>query len=218
MHPNPAFRQEPQFLNLNLARKRGFGTLCLNGDPVPLLSHVPFFLNDAGDEAELHLVRSNPIARAVTAPAPAVIAIMGPDGYVSPDWYGDDPAQVPTWNYVAVHLRGMLRPADSDDMRAHLDGLSAGFEDRLAPKRPWTVDKMPEETLDRMMRQILPFRFTVLDVEGTWKLNQNKTDAARIAAADAIRHSPIGHEVETLAALMKGGVPEIDKDVPVTYM
>ena len=25
MHPNPAFRQEPQILNLNLARKRGFG-------------------------------------------------------------------------------------------------------------------------------------------------------------------------------------------------
>jgi transcriptional regulator len=217
MHPNPAFRQEPPFLNIALARRRGFGTLCLNGDAAPMLAHVPFWLNDTASEAELHLVRSNPIARAVTQPTPAVIAVMGPDGYISPDWYGD-PAQVPTWNYVAVHLRGTLIPGDAGDMRRHLDRLSAQFEDRLAPKRPWTVDKMPPDALDRMMRQIVPFRFTLEEVEGTWKLNQNKTDAAREAAAEMVKHSPVGHEVETLAALMTGGVPEIDKALPFTYI
>ncbi|MBY6202917.1 FMN-binding negative transcriptional regulator [Maritalea mobilis] len=216
MHPNPAFRQEPEFLNLHLARKRGFGTLVLNGDPLPLVSHVPFALDDAGKEAELHLVRSNPIARAVTEATPAVIAVSGPDGYVSPDWYGA-PAQVPTWNYVAVHLRGKLIPSDPQTMRDHLEKVSAQFEERL-PKRPWTVGKMPEDTLERMMRQILPFRFEIEEVDGTWKLNQNKTDSARESAAEAIRHSPIGHEVETLSWLMKGGVPEIDKDAPVTYI
>ena len=217
MHPNPAFRQEPGFLNLTLARRRGFGTVCVNGDPAPMLSHVPFWLNDDATEAELHLVRSNPIARAVTGPTDAVIAVMGPDAYISPGWY-DHPAQVPTWNYVAVHLRGHLHPAPEVDMRAHLDRLSAQFEDRLVPKKPWTASKMPVDTLDRMMRQIVPFVFTVDDVEGTWKLNQNKTDAAREAAADAVRYSPIGHEVETLSALMTGGVPEIDKRTPFTYI
>ncbi len=217
MHQNPAFRQEPKFLNVALAQRRGFGTVCVNGDPAPMLSHVPFLLNETATEAELHLVRSNPIARAVTAPTPAVISVAGPDGYISPDWY-DTPAQVPTWNYVAVHLRGHLFPAPEIDMRAHLDRLSAQFEDRLVPKKPWTTKKMPKDALERMMRQILPFRFTVEDVEGTWKLNQNKSDAAREAAADAVRHSPIGHEVETLSALMTGGVPEIDKRLSFTYI
>lgn len=216
MHPNPAFRNEPEALNLLMARKRGFGTLCVNGDPVPMLSHVPFLLDDAGAEAELHLVRSNPIARHVTTPTDAVIAVAGPDGYVSPDWYGLAD-QVPTWNYVAVHLHGRLSPADPGDMRAHLDRISAMFEARL-PKPAWTTDKMSPDALERMMRQILPFRFTVSKVEGTWKLNQNKTDAAREAAASQIRHSPIGHEVEVLSWLMKGGVPEIDKATGVTYI
>jgi transcriptional regulator len=31
MHPNPAFRSDPTEVNLAFARKRGFGTLCLNG-------------------------------------------------------------------------------------------------------------------------------------------------------------------------------------------
>jgi transcriptional regulator len=33
-----------------------------------------------------------------------------------------------------------------------------------------------------------------------------------------VRHSPVGHEVGTLSALMTGGVPEIDKDAPFTYI
>lgn len=90
MHPNPAFRQEPSFLNLH---KRGFGMLCVNGNSVPMISHVPFWLNDEGTEAEMHLVRSNPIARAIGAPTSAVIAVSGPDAYISPDWY-NDPAQI----------------------------------------------------------------------------------------------------------------------------
>jgi len=210
MHPNPAFRQMPPDHNIALARARGFGTLCINGDAAPLLAHVPFWLNDAANGAELHLVRSNPIARAVTGPTPAVIAVMGPDGYISPDWYGD-PAQVPTWNYVAVHLRGHLHPAEADDMRPHLDRVSAQFEDRLAPKKPWTVDKMPPDALDRMMRAILPFRFVIDQIDATWKLNQNKPDAARLGAATALRQSPIGHEVAALSDLMAGLDAQMDK-------
>lgn len=217
MHPNPAFRQEPKFMNLAMCRKRGFGVLCMNAEPAPLISHVPFFLDDEGETAELHLVRSNPIARAVKAPTPAVIAVNGPDGYVSPDWY-DTPDQVPTWNYVAVHLRGTLSPMDGGLMREHLDRLSGHFEGRLAPKPQWTTDKMSDEALERMMRQVLPFRFTVAEVDGTWKLNQNKSDEARAGASEQIKQSPIGHECETLGALMTGGVPSIDKGSPLTYI
>lgn len=203
MHPNPAFRQEPVARNLGFARERGFGTLSINADPAPLLSHVPFALNAAGDAAELHLVRSNPIARAATTPVPAIIAVTGPDGYVSPDWYGD-PAQVPTWNYVAVHLRGTLVPLDHGLMRDQLDRLSAHFEEMLLPKPPWTTAKMPEDTLDRLMRAIRPFRFDVAEVHGTWKLNQNKSEAARERAAGRMNGSPVGQETALLAALMLG--------------
>lgn len=204
MHPNPIYRQEAEARNVAFARARGFGTLCVNGEAGPVLSHVPFALDEGGTSAEMHLVRSNPIARAVTGPMPAVIAVMGPDGYVSPDWYAT-PDQVPTWNYVAVHLRGHLRPMDQSEMRAHLDRLSAGFEARLLPKTPWTTDKMSDEALARMMRQILPFTFDVETVEGTWKLNQNKTDAARLGAAAAIGAAGIGQETETLGRLMRDG-------------
>ena len=205
MHPNPTFRAESRDRHLAFARERAFGTLAVNADLAPLLSHIPFLLDAAGETADLHLVRSNAIAR--LGAVDAVIAVTGPDGYVSPDWYGVED-QVPTWNYVAVHLRGRLDPLPQDRMRDMLDRQSAHFEDQLHPKRPWTTDKMTPEVLDRMMRQILPFRFRIEDVQGTWKLNQNKDDAVRLRASD---HIETGHGVDLakLARLMRD-VPEKD--------
>lgn len=203
MHPNPAFRQEPLDRNLAFARARGFGILSVNGPEGPLAAHVPFLLNDDASGAELHLARSNPIARA-GLPAPALIAVAGPDAYISPDWYGPHdqvPDQVPTWNYVAVHLRGTLEPLPEDALRPHVDALSAEHESRIAGKRPWTSAKMTEGAMPRMMRMILPFRFHVTSVEGTWKLNQNKTPEIRARAAKALSQG--NANAQEIAALIQ---------------
>lgn len=204
MHPNPAFRQDPREKNLAFARARGFGILTVNGPEGPLAAHVPFLLNGDASFAELHLARSNPIARA-GLPAPALIAVSGPDAYISPDWYGphsEVPDQVPTWNYVAVHLRGLLEPLPDDALRPHVDALSAEHEGRIAGKLPWTSAKMTEGAMPRMMRMILPFRFRVTSVEGTWKLNQNKAPEIRARAARAL--SEAGASAQEIAAMMRG--------------
>lgn len=106
MHPNPIFRQTPEARNVAFARAQGFGVLAVVAEGAPLMSHIPFLLSEDGAVAEFHLVRSNPIARALAAPLHARLAVVGPHSYVSPDWYGVED-QVPTWNYVAVHLVGM---------------------------------------------------------------------------------------------------------------
>lgn len=201
MHPNPAYRQTPQATNLDFVRDRSFGILTVNGPDGPLAAHVPFVLSQDGASLDLHLVRSNPVARAVAPPQPALLAVSGPDAYVSPDWYTLD-HQVPTWNYVAVHLRGTLTLLPERDLRAHLDALSAQFEERLRPKPPWLTSKMPDDALERMMRQIVPVRLHISDVQGTWKLNQNKTDAARRSAAAAMALFDIGSDPAAVANLM----------------
>jgi transcriptional regulator len=176
----------------------------INGPEGPLAAHVPFLLNEDASLAELHLARSNPIARA-GLPAPALIAVSGPDAYVSPDWYGPHdqvPDQVPTWNYVAVHLRGSLEPLPDEALRPHADALSAEHEGRIAGKRPWTSAKMTEGAMPRMMRMILPFRFTVLSVDGTWKLNQNKPPDVRARAAEALSQGDAS--ARAIAARMRG--------------
>ena len=201
MHPNPVFRTATTQQNLAFARSRGFGQLSVNGGVGPLAAHVPFVLDDTGEVAFLHLVRSNPILQALDQPLPALLAVAGPDAYVSPDWYGL-PDQVPTWNYVAVHLRGPLERLPETRLGEVLDLLTDGLETRLAPKTPWRADKMDGQTRGRMMRAIVPLRMQIEEVEGTWKLSQNKPDAARLRAADAVS-AGIGQELGALAELMR---------------
>jgi transcriptional regulator len=185
---------------LAFLRARAFGVLAVNAEGGPLLSHVPFLLSEDATSADLHLVRSNPIAR--LDDVPAVIAVSGPDGYVSPDWYGIYD-QVPTWNYVAVHIRGRLGRLPDGAMRDMLDRQSAAYETRLLSKRPWTADKMSAGALDRLMRSILPFRLRVERIDATWKLNQNKPESARLAAAAAIAGAGVGQETGALGRLMR---------------
>ena len=203
MHPNPAFRKTETARNVAFARERGFGVLSVNHEDGPLMSHIPFRLEEDGTWADIHLVRSNPILQSLDQPVPAAIAINGPDGYVSPDWYGV-PDQVPTWNYIAVHLRGTLERLPQDEIRDVLARQSEHFETLLHPKPIWTMDKMTPDVLDRMLRQIVPCRFTVSDVQGTWKLNQNKPDAVRLSAADHMEAFGTGNEVKILQSLMRG--------------
>ena len=205
MHPNPIYHDADAARNLDFARERGFGVLAVNGEGAPMLSHVPFLLSEDGKVAELHLVRSNPIARALASPQTARIAVTGPDSYISPDWYGMAD-QVPTWNYVAVHLTGTLELRPQEELRDLLDRQAAFYEARLLPKTPWTSAKMSEGVMDKMMRMILPCRMQITEVDGTWKLGQNKPDPVRRRAADQAEAYGFGSEAPVLAALMQGAV------------
>ena len=200
MHPNPTFHSTDHTKDIAFVRDRGFGTLVINADPVPHMSHVPLLLSEDGTEVLIHLVRSNPIARALKTPLPARIAVTGPDGYISPDWYGVAD-QVPTWNYVAVQITGTLERLPQSDMRHVLDKQSAFYEGRLAPKPPWTADKMTPDVLEKMMRMIVPCRMSVSDIAATWKLGQNKDAFARLGAAQALTEG-IGTDLDALSTLM----------------
>ena len=198
MHPNPVYRQAPAARNIAFARARGFGVLSTNGDPAPLLAHVPFVLSPDGSLAELHLVRSNPIAMACADSLDAVIAVSGADGYISPDWYGIAD-QVPTWNYLSVVAEGPVRRLSETDLAALLDDLSAAHEARLLPKKPWTRAKMTPGRFEAMLPAIHGFEMSVETLRGTRKLGQNKRAAEIEGAAAGLEAAGRGD----VAALMR---------------
>ncbi|MCI4662877.1 MAG: FMN-binding negative transcriptional regulator [Neomegalonema sp.] len=207
MHPNPAFRNATERQNVDFLRERGFGVLSAVAGEGIVASHVPLEMHALDGPTPVlraHLLRSTPLARAVhKGDLPALLVVSGPDGYVSPDWYGLGPGLVPTWNYVALHLRGRLRALPPEALRPHLAALSEQFETRIEGKAPWRIEKTPQDALEKMMRQLLPVELVVETIEGTWKLNQNRPEDARLRAADAMAGSPIGQENAALAALMR---------------
>lgn len=181
MHPNPTFRWEDRDAMRTLVREVGFGQLFAATPDGPRVAQVPVvWLDDA--TIGLHLARGNGLTRHLDG-ATAVFAVLGPDGYVSPDWYGPGADGVPTWNYVAVELEGVVRRTDRDALIEQVDRLSAVNEARL-DKPAWTRAKMDGRAFDAMLNGIVGFRLEVAAWRGTLKLGQNKPPAARHAAAD----------------------------------
>jgi transcriptional regulator len=114
-----------------------------------------------------------------------LLAVTGADAYVSADWYVS-PDQVPTWLYQAVHLTGPVQKLSDDELALQIDTLSAKFENWLAPKPPWASSKMTAGRLEAMKKAIVGMVMTVEDVEGSFKLNQHKSDADHVAVTSAL--------------------------------
>ena len=139
---------------------------------------------------QFHLARGNALTRHLDGMT-ALAVVNGPDGYVSPRWYAD-PAQVPTWNYVALEMEGRVRRMDQDGLRGLLETVTDAHEARVWQGVAWTMDKMPEDKLRGMMAGIVGFEMEVLAWRPTFKLSQNKSadERARVAAGLEAEGSP----------------------------
>lgn len=197
MHPNAAFRWEDQNAMRLFAQNIGFGMLFMTTPDGPRVAHLPLvFLAD--DSIGFHMARSNALAKYLDG-AEALFVVNGPDGYISPDWYGAD-NQVPTWNYCAVEMQGDVRKMAETELVAQSDALSMLQESKLAPKPLWTRAKMAEGYFEKMLRGIFGFKMEITEWRGTLKLGQNKSDAIRMAAANGAARAGNG----AIANLMRG--------------
>ena len=186
MHPDPHFRWRDRDAMRRMVREVAFGALFAGTPDGPRVVHAPaVWLDDS--TLGLHVSNGNGIARWLDG-ATGLFVVQGPDGYVSPDWYGLGPAQVPTWNYVAVELEGTLRRMSREALLDQIDRLGAEQEARLA-KMPWTRAKLDPAALEAMLGAITGYRLEITAWRGTCKLGQNKADSARLAAADALAAS-----------------------------
>jgi transcriptional regulator len=134
-----------------------------------------------------------------------LLAVNGADAYVSPDWYVS-PDQVPTWLYQAVHLTGPVRVMSADELAAQIEALSAKFEDRLLPKKPWLSSKMTAGRLEAMKKAIVGLEMTVEEVEGSFKLNQHKSETDYAAIAGSLG-SQADADARAIAELMRAARP-----------
>lgn len=183
MYVNSAFKPEDAAA-WSFVRQRAFGILTVVGAGGPIAVHAPLLVHDAQSppRLELHVARANPIHQVIGAGVPALVVVPGADAYISPDWYVSE-NQVPTWNYMAVHLTGTAHVLPKERTHAHVEALSLAHEARLAPKKPWSTSKMTERQLHMMLAAIVPLEIRVERIEAVFKLSQNKSVPDRHEAA-----------------------------------
>lgn len=183
MHPSTIFRWDDREALAAFAEAVGFGMLFAQTSDGPRVAQVPFVYSGEGRIA-FHIARGNGIAKHL-AGATALLVVNGPDGYISPDWY-DLPDQVPTWNYLSAEFEGEVKKLDEAGLLDQIDALSAQHEVRLAPKAPWTRDKIDPAITAKLLSGIWGFEMDVTAWRGTAKLGQNKPEDVRQRTAEAV--------------------------------
>lgn len=208
MYTPPAFKVQHPALALAFAAARGFGLIVSCDGGRPLASHVPFLIEERAGKSPrvtFHVARGNPLATLAEKRGTWLMAASGADAYVSAAWYAS-PDQVPTWLYETVHLSGPVAVVPAEHARAHLEALSARFEAGI--EEPWTMEKVSPTRLEQLMRAIVVIEMLVEDIEGTFKLNQHKSDADHVAIASQLS-ALADPAAQTIAARMVALRPQL---------
>lgn len=174
MYRPAAYVQDDLAILHDIIRERSFATIAAVANGVLHFAYAPVVLDEypgSRGVVRFHLARANPLA--TLNDAPVRLSFLGPDSYVSPDWY-ETKGLVPTWNYIAIEAAGQMKRLDESGLRQLLVDLSAAEEEKLRPKQPWTIDKIPPEKLAGLLNVIVGFSVVLETLEGKFKLSQDK--------------------------------------------
>jgi len=214
MYIPEAFRLDDRARVIEVMRAFDFALLVTAPDGLPQASHLPFIYDpDRGAEGTLlaHMARPNPQWRDFQALAAAgqeaLVIFQGPHSYISPAWYGAEPPNVPTWNYVAVHAYGTPKVIEeAGAVRALLERLVTIQEKNQ--ESPWSTAGLTEKFLDGMQRGLVAFEIPVTRLEAKAKLSQNKA-AAQVAAATAVLEGASDPLARQTAAWMRRALEQL---------
>jgi transcriptional regulator len=172
---------------------RVFATIAIVHEDAVRFAYAPVIVDRANGlrgGIRFHLAGRNPVADLKDGTR-VFISWLASDAYISPDWYRTL-VTVPTWNYIAVEGEGTVERLAPDDLRRLLVDLSEQEERNLFPKKPWTLDKLPEPRIAALMNAIVGYSVRFERLEGKFKLSQDKSadDAAGAIEALEARGDP----------------------------
>ncbi|HCR54162.1 MAG TPA: protease [Cytophagales bacterium] len=163
-------RNENREEQLDFIRKNSFGVLINEVNGRPWATHIPFTLNREGSKLTSHMSRGNQQWRHFTSDKEVMIIFSGPHSYVSSSWYNHE--NVPTWNYIAIHVYGKIKIIEGDELKASLKELTNHYEaDSI---NPVSVEKLTPSYLEREIRGIVAFEIDITNIEAAYKLSQNR--------------------------------------------
>ncbi len=174
------------------------GMLITNGPRGLQASPLPFLLySGEGEQGVLrtHLARANPHWQDLQSCTDCLLMFQGPNAYVTPSWYPSKEQThrvVPTWNYIAVEVRGRVEVHDDAVWLRRLVEDLTRQQEGVRPV-PWAVTDAPEDFIAAQLKAIVGIELQITQIEGKWKLSQNRPAADRQGVIRGMRDETDAH-------------------------
>lgn len=138
----------------------------------PLATHTPVEIIE-GENGQLtvygHLSRANPQWKTF-GDGEILLIFQGAHTYISPRWYNH--TNVPTWNYMMIHVYGTIRLVEGGDLLALLSRLVQNHEVNTS----YSLEGLPQDFVQKQMAGIVGFAVDVTRIDAGYKLSQNRSD------------------------------------------
>lgn len=177
-----------------------FATLVsVKSDGEPVVTHVPMVLDRSQSEKGIlfgHMDRANPHVDSLDGRRTLAI-FHGPNAYISPHTYESD--QLPTWNSIAVHVRGMTRViVDREKVVRGLVDISVKSDSRQGAFRLPPDDPR----IERLINFIVGFEIEIEEMVGRFKLSQDRSEADRKLAGFELMRQTATEQLDTIRCIL----------------
>lgn len=169
----------PSFRNTNIEQvreficKNSFGILISQINSKPWATHIPLELdkNEQGkDILSGHISKGNPQWKNFADNTQILAIFSGSHSYISSSWY--DHENVPTWNYIAVHIYGRIKIIEGEKLFNALKKLVDKYE--KTSENPVSLEHMSEKFLNKEIKGIVGFEIEIEEIQAAYKLSQNR--------------------------------------------
>ena len=166
-YPPPKHQDNNKDHLIEVIKTYPLATIISVKDNKPLITHLPLIWD--GNKLIGHIDIYNPQAKLLKDNNELTILFYGPQCYISPSVYTT--TQLPTWNYIRVHLKGTVKAIESK--AALKKSLITMTEFLEAPDHKYVLEP-DNPRMDHNLNYIEMFEIDITHWEGKFKLSQDK--------------------------------------------
>ncbi len=145
-----------------------------NSENKPVVTQVPVFIEEHNGREILrgHIMKNTDHHKAFLQNNNVLVVFTGHHTYVSGTWYSN-PYIASTWNYMSVHVKGILRFLDNAGLENVLRKTTLHFEN-YNQQSTTIFDNLPSEFKQKVMSAIVAFEIEITEMDNVFKLSQDR--------------------------------------------
>ena len=169
MYPSKHHQSNDNQKIIKVIKAYPFGMLVSVQEGKPFITHIPIIYDDTTGKLVAHIDKYNPQVATLTNNSEVTVVFRGPDTYISPSIYTTK--QLPTWNYIIVHIKGIIKQInDPDKVKETMIAMTEFLEGK---DQKFVLDK-DNIGMRNAINYIQAFEIEITDWEGKFKLSQDK--------------------------------------------
>lgn len=168
-YPPPHHQDHDKDHMIEVIKTYPLATVISVKDRAPIITHMPLIYRTSDGKLIGHIDIYNPQTPLMRDENEVSIIFNGPQCYISPSVYTT--TQLPTWNYIKVHLTGTVTAIESKE--ALKESLIKMTEFLEAPEHKYILEP-DNPRMESFLDYIKMFEIEITSWEGKFKLSQDK--------------------------------------------